>query len=498
MGRRIDRTGAWTMALLTAGWLALAAPAHAQGEGEIDRLVGALLGDTPMVEDLRVLTDEIGGRVTGTPANEASVEWALERLGDAGVSARAEAFQMPRRWIERSTEVRIGGALELAPRAVAKHYSAATGAEGLTAPLRTLGHGEEADFEAAGRSIAGAWVLIETDVVTDIGGLFGEYTQASRVENAATEADVAGVAFIASRPMGLLYRLGAMRSAENELPIVVIARESGLRLQRELERGAALELTAVIDVEDGPAFESRNVIAEIPGTDLAHEIVVFGAHLDSYGLGTGANDNGCNVAMLIDIARQMTRLGIRPRRTVRFALWNGEEQGFNGSRRYTETHQDEMDDHVVAASIDIGSGRITGYWTNGRNAELQPILERALGPVDGLGPFAISDDAIFGTDNFDFLLNGVANLVAIHDSANYGPNYHAESDTFDKVDQAQLRLNAAIVGATIYGFANDEAAGLPRHSRRQVARLISSTPLEEEMRGWHVYDDWASRERGRR
>jgi Zn-dependent M28 family amino/carboxypeptidase len=298
--------------------------------------------------------------------------------------------------------------------------------------------------------------------------------------------------------MGLLYRLGAMRSAANTLPIVIMAREDGLRLVRELEAGAELQLTTRIDVEDGPAFESRNVIAEIPGTDLAEEIVLFGAHLDSYGLGTGANDNGCNVAMLIDIARQMTRLGIRPRRTVRLALWNGEEQGFNGSWRYTETHHDEMDRHVVAASIDIGSGRITGFWTNGRGEELTPVLERALGPVAELGPFAHSDDAIFGTDNFDFMINGVANLVAIHDTANYGPNYHAESDTFDKVDQTQLRLNAAIVAAAILGFANDEAVALPRHSRAQVEELVSTTPLGAEMRAWHVYDAWASGERGRR
>jgi hypothetical protein len=476
----------------------LPSAASAQDAAELDELIGALLGDTPMVDDLRELTDSIGGRVTGTAANEAAVDWALEKFEDAGVSARAESFEMPRLWVERETRVFVSGDIEFSPRAVAKHYSALAGADAAPRPLLFLGRGSEADFAAAGSDVEGSWVLIETDVVADIDGLFGEYAQSALVEPAAAEAGAAGVAYISSRPMGLLYSLGAMLSADNELPIVVIEREEGLRLKRQLERGATLELAAVIDASDGSAFQSRNVIAEIPGTDLADEIIVFGAHLDSYGLGTGANDNGCNVSMLIDIARQMSRLGVRPRRTVRFALWNGEEQGFNGSWRYTEAHQEEMEDHVVAASIDIGSGRITGFWTNGRGGELLAPLDRALEPVSGLGPFEHSDDAIFGTDNFDFLINGVANLVAIHESANYGPNYHAESDTFDKVNQSQLRLNAAIIAAVIYGLANDEALDPPRHSRAQIEELVSSTPLEAEMRDWNVYDAWASGERGRR
>jgi len=141
MGRRIEGFRVWPAALLTAGWLALAGPAHAQGEGEVDRLVGALLGDTPMVEDLRVLTDEIGGRVTGTPANEASVEWALERL-----AVRGEQRKQPRQVcgrplalevafgeadVARAQDAREGGAaahLEIGARAVACSKGAALAA----------------------------------------------------------------------------------------------------------------------------------------------------------------------------------------------------------------------------------------------------------------------------------------------------------------------------------------------------------------------------------
>ncbi len=133
-------------------------------------------------------------------------------------------------------------------------------------------------------------------------------------------------------------------------------REAAKRALRLLRSGKKLELTAEIDVQDDGEYKIYNMIGEIPGSELPGEFVVMGAHLDSWGLGTGANDNGCNVALLIDIARQMKQLSIQAHRTIRFILWNGEEQGLNGSWRYTQQHTDELDRHVMTGSIDIGSG----------------------------------------------------------------------------------------------------------------------------------------------
>jgi Zn-dependent M28 family amino/carboxypeptidase len=199
--------------------------------------------------------------------------------------------------------------------------------------------------------------------------------------------------------------------------------------------------------------------------------------------------------MMIDIARQMVRLGLRPSRTVRFALWNGEEQGLNGSLGYTRSHLGEMDGHVVAGSVDIGCGRITGFFTNGR-AELAAAVDRHLAPIAGLGPFTQIDIPIVGTDNFDFMLQGVPNLVANHEPASYGPNYHARSDEFDKCDAVQLRLNAAVVAAVVHGFARDEAR-LPRHSRADVEALVRTTDLGQQMKTFGYLDAWNAGTRGR-
>jgi carboxypeptidase Q len=276
----------------------------------------------------------------------------------------------------------------------------------------------------------------------------------------------------------------------------VMEREDAQRALRLLRGGKSLTLTAQIDLLSGGPFESFNVIGEIRGRERPDEVVLIGAHLDSWDLGTGALDNGCNVAMVLDVARQIRASGLPPRRTIRFALWNGEEQGMLGSWAYARAHAAELDRHVMAASFDIGSGRIVGFFTNGRK-EAVAAVEQALLPVAGLGPFTHVDEPVVGTDNLDFMLEGVLNLVANQEPANYGPNYHAASDTFDKVDQRQLRVNAAVTAAVTWGFAQAEA-GWKRQSRAEVEALVEGTSLKSQLESFGLYELWRSGARGRR
>jgi carboxypeptidase Q len=301
---------------------------------------------------------------------------------------------------------------------------------------------------------------------------------------------------MSSRPRGLLYRHNASLGPQNRHPLLVVEREQAARLQRLLRAGRRLELHAEIELEPGAPYQSFNVIGEVRGSEKPEEIVVVGAHLDSWDLGTGALDNGCNVAMLIDVARQVRALGLKPRRTIRFALWNGEEQGLHGSWAYTRDHEAELDRHVLAASFDIGSGRITGFFT-GKRPEVAAAVERALAPLAGLGPFQQVDEPIVGTDNFDFMMQGVANLVANQEDATYAPDYHARSDTFDKVDLRQLRLNAAIAAAVTWAAASGEVPWR-RQSRAEVERLVETTNLKEQMVSFGLYEDWRAGRRGRR
>lgn len=469
--------------------------AQQSAQDDIARLVTAMLGDTPMATDLRELADEIGGRATGSAANLKSVEWALAKLKEAGVEARKEGFMMPALWQERSVSVKISGAANFSPAAAGMPFSAGTPANGLTAALVDGGFGADDDFKRLGVAAQGAFVLIETHELLDLDGLFKEYNEGARIEQRAFAAGVAGVVYTGSRPRNVLYRHNASLGFNNKHPLLVMERDAGLRCLRLLRAGKTLDMTATIDVVSGPAYESYNVVGEIKGTKKPEEFVVIGAHLDSWELGQGALDNGCNVALVIDLARQIKRLGLKPLRTIRFALFNGEEQGLIGSWGYCKTHADELDRTVMASSYDIGTGRITGFFTGGR-PELAAATSKALEPVAGLGPFTQIDVPIVGTDNFDFMMEGVGNLVANQESANYGPNYHAGSDTFDKVDLKQLRLNAAIAAAVTYGFATMEV-NWKRQTRAEIEALMNATDLAAQMKSFNVWNDWESGKRGR-
>ena len=476
-----------------------AAPARAQAgaAGAAGRLVAAMLEETPLTRDLQTLTDEIGGRPTGSPAHLRAVEWAVGRFRDAGVTVRREAFTMPGLWLERSATAAVQGeGVRFAPRVAALPFSAATPAAGLTLPLADAGRGTEADFARLGAGARGAFVLVETEELRDVDGLFREYGEAPGIEQRAFGAGATGLVYMSSRPNDLLARHNASSGLGTTHPMMMMERDAAARALRLLRTGKALTLTAMLDVQSGPAYESYNVIGEIRGRSRPEEFVLIGAHLDSWDLGTGALDNGANAMMVLDLARQIRRLGLVPQRTIRFALWGGEEQGLNGSYGYTQSHAAELDRHVMASAYDIGTGRITGFFTGGRSDLLAP-LEHALEPVAGLGPFTSVNVPIVGTDNYDFMMQGVANLVANQESANYGPNYHARSDEFGRADLRQLRLNAAIAAAVTWGFAMAELS-LPRQSASQVDSLVGHTDLSEQMKSFGVWDAWLAGRRGRR
>lgn len=463
---------------------------------EAARLVSAMLADTPAIADLRQLCDEIGGRPTGSKANLEAVEWAMKKFRAAGVTVKKEKFSMPKLWLEGSAKATISGDVSYTPEVIAMPFSTPTPKTGFKAPLIEIGHGTEKDFTRVGSKAKGAFILVETEVLHDIEGLFREYTEGAAIEKRAFAAGVAGVVYMSSRPRGLLYQHNASLGENNKHPMLVMVREHAKRAVRLLRGGKKLFLTAKIEAQSGGKYESFNVIGEIKGTEKPGEIVVISAHLDSWNAGTGANDNGCNVAIVIDVARQMKRLGIKPKRTVRFALWNGEEQGLVGSWKYTRTHLDEMDGHVMACSLDTGSGRITGFVTGGRGEIIEP-LKHALKPAAGLGPFNYINVPMVGTDHYDFMMQGIPAIMFDQDPTDYGLDYHAESDTFDKVDLRQLKLNAAILAAFTYGFADMDVTW-KRHTRAEIQKLIDTSDLKKQMETFGLVTGWLDGSRGRK
>jgi Iap family predicted aminopeptidase len=306
------------------------------------------------------------------------------------------------------------------------------------------------------------------------------------------------VLWTSTREHGVLYR--HMHGEHGELsaiPEAMLNREDALRLARAIAAGAQIRARLAMPNRTGGPVEVENVIAEIRGTDKAGEVVMLGAHLDSWELGTGALDNGCDAALVIEVARAIHAAGLRPRRTLRFALWNAEEQGMLGSWAYARAHRGADLDRVVAyMNFDGGVGRVTGYSTGGRE-ELVAELEEILRPVGSWGMNQHTTDATSGSDHVDFLLEGVPTLDVGQEEGNYIVNYHASSDTLDKVDFLALKIQTAYAAVTMMGIANREQRFAPRKSRAEVEALIRKTGFDTYMKRNGMWPQWEKGERGR-
>jgi carboxypeptidase Q len=224
--------------------------------------------------------------------------------------------------------------------------------------------------------------------------------------------------------------------------------------------------------------------------------VILGAHLDSWELGTGALDNGCNAAMVIAAARAIQQSKLRPRRTLRFVLFSGEEEGFQGSYAYVLQHRGELDRVSAVIVYDSGTGRVTGYSLNGRE-DLEQRVTQVLAPLASWGVEQHTLDAGDGTDNLDFLLEGVPNLVANQDESNYMVNYHASTDTLDKVDMRALQLHVAIAAVTTFGIADRPQRIGPRQTRTEIEALMRRTGLDKQLQDLGYWPEWQSGARGR-
>jgi Zn-dependent M28 family amino/carboxypeptidase len=304
---------------------------------------------------------------------------------------------------------------------------------------------------------------------------------------------------MAARERLLLYRhTNSLNGEIDKLPQAVVAREDAMRMARTAAAfpGKVRVRFNMPNKIAGPR-EQENVVAEIRGYEKPDEIVILGAHLDSWDLGTGALDNGCNAALVVEAARAIKATGMLPKRTIRFILFSGEEQGTVGSFEYVKSHRAELDKIRAMITFDSGIGRMTGYSLGGRR-ELETSVREILKPLEAWDIAHDTYDASFGSDNFDFMLEGVPTLTANNEEANYLLNYHAASDTFDKVDIRELKLQTAVAALTAWGIADLPAAFGKRLSRPELDILVHDTGLDQQLKLLGYWPAWAKGERGRK
>jgi hypothetical protein len=461
-------------------------------------IIRSALGVSQLEANLRRLTDEIGGRLTGSPAADKAVGWGVESFRVAGVDeVHTERFTVPVGWSEGKTSLEILFPVPFPVRLVSIGWSPPTPGDGITAEIVDVGKGDEAGFAKAGDAAKGAIVLVHSEVLTTLEQLLDEYFQGPGIVDRAVKSGASAILWMSTRPNLLLYRHTLTLDGQlAPLPQAVVAREDAERLARFLAVNQKMRVHFVMPNRVTGPVESDNVVAEIRGREKPDEFVLLGAHLDSWELGTGALDNGCNAAMVIDAARVIHSSGVHPRRSIRFVLFTGEEQGMLGSWAYAKAHRDELDRMIAAIIFDEGTGKVTGYSLGGRK-DIEAAVRDALKPVEPFGANAHTADAFVGTDNFDFLLEGVPTLVANQEPANYMLNYHAASDTFDKVDMGELKHQVALAALTAFGIADRADRLGPRQSRSEVEALVKETGLDQQMKAAGFWSMWESGARGR-
>ncbi len=461
------------------------------------KIIATALGPSPLESNLRRLTDEIGGRVTGSAAMKRAVTWGVAAFRAAGVDAHTEEFTIPVTWSEGETRLEILSPTPFPVRLVSVAWSPATPSSGIEADLLDVGEGAEADFVRVSGDAEGKILLVRAEPLRTWDDLFAEYTRAWDTIGRAVRAGAAAILWTATRERGLLYRHeNGMTGQLDRLPQAIVAREDALRIARFLGEGQRVRVRLSLPNRVGGPAEQENVVGEIRGREKPDEIVILGAHLDSWELGTGALDDGCNAALVIDAARAILASGVRPRRTIRFVLFSGEEQGMLGSWGYVRAHRKEMDRIRAVVIFDAGIGRVTGYSLGGRR-DIDAGLREVLQPIESWGVNQHTYDAPIGTDNFDFLLEGVPTLVANQEEANYLLNYHASSDTFDKVDVRTLKLHTALAAVTVFGIAERAEPLGKRQSRAEIEALMKETGMDKQMHHKNLWPLWEKSERGR-
>ena len=440
-----------------------------------------------------MLTVNIGPRLTASPAHKRAAEWARERLASYGLeNARLEPWKFGRGWTLEKLTIEMVAPRYMPLLGYADGWSASTSGEVVAAPAFIASKTTPEELKALAPQLKGAIVMTQpilTNFVrkdrpqpsdpdyvpmsaayaTSAGrpstgsGRAGAPTAAETAQQRnqrVTDAMKAAGAAVLLKPSigehGTVFVTGR-DGGPGAVPSVTLSAEHYNMIARYLQENIPVTLrvnvqTKFYDADEGNAY---NVVAELPGTDpvLKDEVVMIGGHLDSWHTGVGATDNADGSTTVMEAMRILKAIGARPRRTIRVALWGGEEQGLLGSKAWVADHlagpanlpaREKFD---VYYNIDNGTGKIYGWFLQNQE-EVRPIFDSWLEPLKSIGARRNVGEPVGSTDHLSFTDAGVPGFNPIQDYGNYDiRTHHTNMDTVDRLDVNDIR-QAAIVMAT--------------------------------------------------
>lgn len=469
------------------------------------------------------LADRIGGRMTNSPAMREAERWTQAQFRTYGLkNVHTEGFDFGRGWWIESSHVRMVTPRPIELRAIPVAWTPGTDgalrAPIVVAPIRTERDLAEYQGKLAGKIVLISWPDVPKDPTevpfqrlndADI-AKFNKFelpdydpdAKQKTLERLQFRPKLQ--AFLAAEGalawVRMAYRDGHLVHGEGythevgrtpAIPGVEVAVEDYLRLARLAKTGPVeIEIDSRVHFEDGD-HDAYNVFGEIPGRDPKAGYVMAGAHLDSWVAGDGAADNGAGSAVVMEAARILSTLGVTPKRTIRFALWAGEEQGLYGSAAYVDAHlahRPRPTDPDIAAlgpyfvadsypvtplpgfnelvayfNIDNGSGKVRGLYAEG-NVSATPLLRQWLSPFETLGAGAVVAEPTGGTDHVFLSRLGLPAFQFIQDPLDYETRvHHSDLDTYDHLRANDLRQAAVVLAGVLLEAANSDEV-LPRKS----------------------------------
>jgi hypothetical protein len=485
---------AWVLLAAAAGPVAAQVVQERVDLAVVQRIRDEGLNRSQIPELASYLTDVIGPRLTGSSNMKKANDWTAGQLRGWGLAnVKVEPWgRFGRGWERVSFSGRI---LEPFLQPIQGSPLAWSGSTRGTAtgPVVYLQVGDTTDLAKYRGKLRGAFVMRDTPVVTlpefdpnplrtpldrllDTARQQPPFTpptpeqqerqraqqqlnrrvyEFAKAQGAVAWLNYSSRQYAIIRPQGGPYA-AAVRfdTIPDPLPAVMLSQEQYFQIFRNLKRGLPVRMELNVQNrwlrQDSLAY---NTLAEIPGTDLKDQVVMLGAHLDSWFGASGATDNGAGSIVMMEAMRILKTLNLEPRRTIRIGLWSGEEQGLLGSRAWVRNHPDELPRISAYVNVDNGTGRLRGIW-NQSNDAVVPIFEQILFPFRDLGVVAVRRGNTGGTDHLAFDAAGVPGFNFIQDPIEYGTRtHHTDADSYERLVLDDLKQAATVVAYTVYHLA---------------------------------------------
>jgi carboxypeptidase Q len=421
-----------------------------------DRIIHAALEDSSAYGRLTQLVDQFGSRFSGSASLEHALDWVLKQMEEDGLrNVHAEPVMVPH-WVRGEESAQL-----LEPRQkdlpmLGLGGSIGTPPEGITAEVLVVRSFDELSERAA--EARGKIVLFNAPWRG-----YGPTVQ-YRSSGAIAAAQVGAVASLirSVTPFSMnTPHTGAMRYSDDvaRIPHAAITAEDAGVLQRMQEAGERIVIRLHMEAETLPDQQSRNVMAEITGSEKPEEVIVLGGHIDSWDVGQGAMDDGGGSVAAWEAVKLLKRLGLTPRRTVRVVLWTNEENGLRGGNAYRDAHRGRLNAHVLAIESDAGVFAPSGFSFSGSDAAFETLQQigTLLDPIEA-GTMTRGGG---GADIGPIMREGVPGMGLQVDETRYFWYHHTNADTIDKLDPREMAMCVAAMAVVSYVVADMEET-LPR------------------------------------